>query len=100
MLISLLIIIIADLGFEFLFEKLNQSKLEPFEKIQAKTRDLPKKRIWQYGILIVILGCVFFVGLQIQMSSLVLTILSGIILALINTAFESTIFDQMRNTLR
>ena len=100
MLISLIIIIGSDLAFEFLFEKLNQSKLEPFEKIQAKTRYLSKKRVWQCGALMLALVIVFLLGALINMNSLILTFLLGLTLAIINTIFESTVFDQMRNTLR
>ena len=100
MLISLILIIVSDLVFEFLFEKLNQSKLEPFEKIQAKTRYLSKKRVWQGGALMLALVIVFLLGALINMNSLILTFLLGLTLAIINTIFESTVFDQMRNTLR
>ena len=100
MLISLILIIVSDLVFEFLFEKLNQSKLEPFEKIQAKTRYLSKKRVLQCGSLMLALVIVFLLGALINMNSLILTFLLGLTLAIINTIFESTVFDQMRNTLR
>ena len=73
MLISLILIIVSDLVFEFLFEKLNQSKLEPFEKIQAKTRYLSKKRVWQCGALMLALVIVFLLGALINMNSLILT---------------------------
>ena len=100
MLLSLIIIIGSELAFEFIFEKLNQSKLEPFEKVQSKTRYLSKKKVWQCVILMVSLVVIFMIGTLINMHSLVLTLLLGLTLAIINTIFESTIFDQMRNTLR
>lgn len=43
---------------------------------------------------------VFLLGALINMNSLILTFLLGLTLAIINTIFESTVFDQMRNTLR
>lgn len=100
MLLNLVIIIVTDIAFEFLFEKLNQSKLEPFEKIQAKTRFLPKKKIWQYSVLVGVLLAVGMLGVMLNFGASALTALLGIILALVNTIFESTFFDQMRNTLR
>ncbi|WP_053983704.1 hypothetical protein [Niameybacter massiliensis] len=100
MLLNLIIIIAADLGFEFLFEKLNQSKYEPFEKVQAKTRELESKKVWQYSSLAVaVLGTIYLCNF-FAVNFFIVVILLGFILALINTIFESTFYDQRRNTLR
>ena len=100
MLLNLLIIIIVDLVLEFAFEKLNQSSLEPFEKIQAKTRYLNKKRVWHYTILGVVLIVSFILCDLLQVNVWVVNLLLGLIIALANTIFENTAYDKMRNTLR
>ncbi|MEF9960917.1 MAG: hypothetical protein RR448_09490 [Niameybacter sp.] len=100
MLVNLIMMMAVDIGFEFLFEKLNQTAHEPFEKLQARTRYLKHKKVWQYSTLalavfaIVLLCNFFLVNIYIVMTLL------GLVLALVNTFFESTIYDQRRNTLR
>lgn len=100
MLLNLLIIIITDLVLEFAFEKLNQSPLEPFEKIQDKTRYLNKKRVWHYTILGAVLVISVILCYQLQVNVWVMNLLFGLIIALANTIFENTAYDKMRNTLR
>lgn len=100
MLGNIIIILITSWGMGWLLEKLNQSKLEPFEKIQAKTRYLSKKKVWKYSLLIVTMVTVCTFSLMMDMQMMVINVLLGITVAVIDVIFESTIFDQMRNTLR
>lgn len=100
MLGNILIILITSWAVGWILEQLNQSKLEPFEKIQAKTRYLNKKKVWKYSILSVAMLVVCTLSLMMGMPMLVIDVLLGIVVAVIDMIFESTIFDQMRNTLR
>ena len=97
---SILVILIVEIMFEMLLEKINQTKLEPFEKLQAKTRYLNKKKVWRYTFLIVILLGIWFLSKRMGLSILAMSIMAGILISVLNTIFESTIYDQMRNTLR
>lgn len=100
MFVNLVMIIVVDLFLEFVFEQWNQSSLEPFEKLQAKTRYLNKKRVWHYSSLLVVLTGTIVLCYKLHIHIGIINVSVGLVIALFNTLFENTVYDKMRNTLR
>lgn len=100
MLVSLIIIIITNIACEKLLEKLNQTKLEPFEKIQAKTRYIKNRKVWRYITLLGVCLVGAIISLRLNIGFIGTNVILGVLAALVNTIFENTFFDKMRNTLR
>lgn len=100
MFMCLIIIVVTNIVFEVLLEKLNQSKQEPFEKLQAKIRYIRKKKVWYYATLLIVLVIGNTLANTLNIGLVATGVLLGVLVALTNTIFENTMFDSMRNTLR
>ena len=97
MLIGLLISLIA---FQLIFEQINKLDLKIVNLIHEKTRDLKKKKIIQYAIMIISAGILWAIMDIIAISPIVQGAIIGLLWAFIIFLFEDTVFDNMRNTLR
>ena len=97
MLIGLLISLIA---FQLIFEQINKLDLKIVNLIHEKTRDLKKKKVIQYAIMIISAGILWAIMDTIAISPIVQGAIIGLLWAFIIFLFEDTVFDNMRNTLR
>ena len=93
-------ILIGAISFGFLCEGLLRNGVTWCDGIHAKTRYMKNKRIWQYGIFIVV-GTIVLIGLSmIGLGDLPQGFILGSLYALISVIFEDSFFDKLRNTLR
>lgn len=97
MLVGLLISLI---GCQFIFEQLNKIDLKVVNLIHEKTRELKRKKVIQYLLMIASAGILWAIMDIAVVGSIVQGVIVGVLWALIMFLFEDTIFDNMRNTLR
>lgn len=97
MLVGLLISLI---GCQFIFEQLNKIDLKVVNLIHEKTRELKRKKVIQYLLMIASAGILWAIMDIAVVGSIVQGVIVGGVWALIMFLFEDTIFDNMRNTLR
>ena len=97
MLVGLLISLI---GCQFIFEQLNKIDLKIVNLIHEKTRELKRKKVIQYLLMIASAGILWAIMDIAVVGSIVQGVIVGVLWALIMFFFEDTIFDNMRNTLR
>lgn len=97
MLVGLLISLI---GCQFIFEQLNKIDLKVVNLIHEKIRELKRKKVIQYLLMIASAGILWAIMDIAVVGSIVQGVIVGVLWALIMFLFEDTIFDNMRNTLR
>lgn len=97
MLVGLLISLI---GCQFIFEQLNKIDLKVVNLIHEKTRELKRKKVIQYLLMIASAGILWAIMDIAVVGSIVQGVIVGVLWAFIMFLFEDTIFDNMRNTLR
>lgn len=93
-------LLIGVLLFQLIFEQVNKLDLKAINKIQEKTRDVKRKKLAEYGSMIVLSGIGWQVMGYLSVSYILQGLIVGIVWAFIMFLFEDTIFDNMRNTLR
>lgn len=100
MLYFLLGMVIGGISFAFMGEGLQRNGVTWFEGVQKKTRDMKNKKMWEYGIFLVVGMVIIFAMTFIGLGNLPQGFLLGSLYSLNSIIFESSFFDRLRNTLR
>lgn len=93
-------LLIGFFGVQFILERTNVANVKVVQNIQIRTRNLKSKKLIQYGVMIVVGGILWGLMMQSTLGDASQGLIVGMIWAIIMFMFESTIFDNARNTLR
>lgn len=93
-------LLIGVLGFQFVFERINLSRIELIHSLQEKTRGVKHKKLIEYAIMLGVGGIIWSILAKTSIGGIPQGFIVGVIWAVIMVIFEDTMFDNARNSLR